>query len=349
MLIQAPSREAWEAVSENEWAQLFPVAKEEGVAPILFWNMKNWDRALANVAPEVRSRIEWFREQCSAVYYQTLARNTLFFRELSRLQKGMADHSISFLALKGAQLATTIYTNIGLRQMNDLDLMIRLPDLTRALDVFKALGYKMWKISHNVIFVGGLETKLKVEVHWSLPVDNQGMSIPVPKWFWNETSKSPGGLTAADYAQFIYLAAHIVLMHGIAGSRLEWFYDLYLWLKSNAGRVDWNELFSFANQIGWSQVVMTALHETQIRFGDDCVRGLEEFPDIPEREGMRSGNGQKRIMGAQRLLPWRLRLKALWMLFFPDPDYVRWWDSGERPLVLKYIRRWISLLHFEEA
>ena len=63
------------------------------------------------------------REHLKASYYATAARNTLLFRELSRILAALAEAEIPVILLKGVDLAQTLYPDPALRLMGDLDLL----------------------------------------------------------------------------------------------------------------------------------------------------------------------------------------------------------------------------------
>lgn len=73
--------------------------------------------------------------------YASLARNMLLQNELSRITGLFNEQGIKIIVLKGAALLGTIYENIALRPMNDIDVLVRTDDLFRAEAIALQQGY----------------------------------------------------------------------------------------------------------------------------------------------------------------------------------------------------------------
>ena len=98
----------------NDWRLLVATAWREGVAPLLYHTLREtgW---LANAPPDVQADLR-------QAYYAITARNLLIYRELSRILAALSP--LPAVVLKGAAVAATLYPNIGLRPMGDLDLLV---------------------------------------------------------------------------------------------------------------------------------------------------------------------------------------------------------------------------------
>ena len=62
-------------------------------------------------------------------YYENIGRNTLLLNALKEIAQACSDKGIQVAPLKGADLLLNEYENIGLRQLSDLDVLIRKSDL----------------------------------------------------------------------------------------------------------------------------------------------------------------------------------------------------------------------------
>jgi len=60
---------------------------------------------------------------------------------LEQVLSTLGESGVAAILLKGAHLASKVYPNPGLREMNDVDLLIRLDDAGRAARTLRALGY----------------------------------------------------------------------------------------------------------------------------------------------------------------------------------------------------------------
>lgn len=65
-------------------------------------------------------------------YQWSLARNMILFDELGRVLEAFNEAGIDVIVLKGAALAQTIYPDIALRPMGDVDLLVKKEGLEKA-------------------------------------------------------------------------------------------------------------------------------------------------------------------------------------------------------------------------
>ena len=116
-----------------DWNYLYKTASNNGIRPILYKFFKNND--LQEIIPSD------FYQQLKDTYYYNLARNTKLFEALKEILHEFNKHNIDVILLKGAYLAPFVYKDIGLREMSDLDLLVRKEQLHEAVDIVKGLGY----------------------------------------------------------------------------------------------------------------------------------------------------------------------------------------------------------------
>jgi hypothetical protein len=75
------------------------------------------------------------------IYYLSLTRNMLFQDELSRLLNALNEEKIPVILLKGAALLESVYQDISLRPMSDLDILIQLEHLDCAEGIALRQGF----------------------------------------------------------------------------------------------------------------------------------------------------------------------------------------------------------------
>ena len=122
-------------LSKNlNWQYLFQVAQQHAVTPLFYWNLKA-------VCPEIvpPERLQELRD----FFRFNSQRNLSFARELIRLLQLFADQKIPVIPYKGLVLAASAYGNLALRQMADLDILVREKDLSRAMDLLRSQGYEL--------------------------------------------------------------------------------------------------------------------------------------------------------------------------------------------------------------
>jgi hypothetical protein len=69
----------------------------------------------------------------------------LLYDAFPKITEALRNKGIQPVALKGIYLAEHLYPKIGLRQFSDIDLLFRIEDAEKALEVFTRLGFSMVK------------------------------------------------------------------------------------------------------------------------------------------------------------------------------------------------------------
>ncbi|MEJ2068649.1 MAG: nucleotidyltransferase family protein [Deltaproteobacteria bacterium] len=139
VLSDRASQIAWDEFTPADWKLFSQMAEREGVAPLMYWKLKDSPVAVP------LSTFNLLR----STYYQTLAQNTLMYQELERILTALDEAGIAVIVLKGAALAATVYEDIGLRPMGDLDLLVREEEFQEALDVLLSIGYMQEPMPHQ--------------------------------------------------------------------------------------------------------------------------------------------------------------------------------------------------------
>lgn len=130
------TRQAITALAQTaiDWSALVGLARRHALLPLLF-------RSLSELCPEAVPSQVWasLRQQFQAI----VQRNLFLSTEVVKLVQGLADAGIPSVPFKGPTLAAAAYQDLGLRQFNDLDLLIHPQALTQARDWFLSQGYEM--------------------------------------------------------------------------------------------------------------------------------------------------------------------------------------------------------------
>lgn len=112
-------------------------------------------------------------------YYATLSKNINLWKEFCYIQEAFHKARVEIIPLKGIILAEILYHNIGLRQMADIDILIKENDLL-ALNAIETqmlqLGYHMeldnlpenyWRKYHCHIKFYNPRKDITVDMHWA--------------------------------------------------------------------------------------------------------------------------------------------------------------------------------------
>lgn len=398
--------------SADDWRRLAERAHQTGVAPLLYHTLKQQGRRgeqhtrrpsssslidRPDIPPDVWSELRHAHSLTAAV-------NLLIYRELSRIFAVLAvanpwpppaaDQSqyavrktqyspIPTIVLKGAALATTLYPNIALRPLGDVDLLVPEDRLSEAVARLKTMGYVEpipemaaglnTLAGHHIHLQGGQDIHLAVDLHWTLIGSEHDWRSPSLPWFWTQTEEwrqppalitqhairstqyQPSILTLTPTANLLYLAAHLMLQHGSAQARLLWFYEIHLLIQRQAAQIDWGELARRAREFRWSPALHAALQGVHERFDTPIPSGLLETlaadgdADAWRLVRRKAGSLQTRAMQTwttATALDWQARRRLALALVLPCPAYMRW-RYKPRPAwlwPLYYPYRWLDIL-----
>lgn len=328
-------------LSQHDWQRLIEYAQAEGVIPLVYQALNT--RGQRDVMPPE------FRTKLQLAYYQSLAQNTLIQQELLRVLDAAP---APVVVLKGLALGSSVYADATLRPVSDIDLFVRETDLPAMIESLHTLGYVETPelttglnriVEYHTRFQGGPRHSVIVELHWRLVAGSADWRSPAVDWFWQQTEawqpRHTGSYTVAQSLQFtptahlLYLAAHLILQHGGTQARLIWFYDLHLLLTRAGIHIDWEQVRVRAKQLNWDVAIVAALRGAQQYFGtpvpEQMLNALSADSDPAVQQFVRHKATAAPTPVAQEwiklhALGWRARLKFIFSLLMPRPNYILW-------------------------
>lgn len=129
-------------------------------------------------------------EELRKAYLSNAVRFIIHQNELAKIAKQFQLSGLSLIILKGAFLATFVYEDPAMREMSDIDLLVRTSELGQAAKELELLGYKAEK-PYNIDDVTTVAHHLPpfikpgkgvIELHWNIislvgnePVDEEGL------------------------------------------------------------------------------------------------------------------------------------------------------------------------------
>lgn len=116
-----------------DWGALLRIARRHGVMPMLYQQLS---RTCSHHVPQA------ILTQLEEYYHANLRCNLILAGELFALRKLFDAQGISAIAFKGLTLAVCAYENLALRDIGDLDLLIRPRDLAKAAGLLLGQGYQ---------------------------------------------------------------------------------------------------------------------------------------------------------------------------------------------------------------
>lgn len=256
-----------------------------------------------------------FAVDLQAVSRAFTTENLVLLTELRHLATLFRDEGVEAVPLKGAALFTTLYSQPGLRPMQDIDLLVREAGLPRIERLLLENGYTLSplhsskdlrRFHFHLPFTNG-EKGVRVEIHWNL-ADEQVIPRRVLDGIWRRILPDEGlGPRLDTLTEFLYLALHAskhgafnsalagrpklhpFLLDSLSGNRAIWFLDLIkLMARSEGIRLD--RLRSLADEWGVAAALYSSLAVTRKLFGpvDGWSWPAEEKPpgESPLKEAL---------------------------------------------------------------
>jgi hypothetical protein len=250
------------ALDEDRWRELVAAAEALGVGPLLLGRAEQLQIPLQ---PRVRAQLR-------GILQTHTARNLNMLGQFNVLARALQEQGVDFMPMKGMHLCTGLYENIGERATWDIDLLVPLGDIRRALTVIEKAGYRAsrpFDLDLEVRNYHHVPAYVKrgappLEIHWTLlnPRFQNGLS-------WQELWERsvPARVGEADVRVFspedllIYLCAHVAYQH-LYIDALRSLYDIKLLVHKHAGDLDWGAMTARARTWGLGKSVYMSLRLT---------------------------------------------------------------------------------------
>lgn len=211
------------------------------------------------------------RDQLRARVRANAVRNQRLARELLQLLDVFDTAGISAVPFKGPTLAIEAYGDLALRSFGDLDILVPLHEVRRAVEILESLGYRPAGdvgVAHLPAFLrSDCEIRLiredvgiAVEIHWAF----------APRYFFfhldpNRVRRRLGhmplggrkvkALTPEDLLVFLCLhgAKHV-------WERLGWVRDVAGLIRRRQSEIDWTAVARLARECGGHKALCLGLH-----------------------------------------------------------------------------------------
>lgn len=249
---------AWDDFTPADWRLLAPMAKLEGVAPLLYRTLQHAAVPTLKVPAKILAYL-------ASEYYRTAAQNMLLYQALDPILAALQTANIPVIVLKGAALAYPYYSDVALRPMIDIDLMVTGIELQRATCCLQNLGYRKAYpelvpeisrfIGHHYYLESSSVQGFAIELHWGFVASDTDIRSLDLKWFWNQVESweiqelhinMAGIFVLNTVANLLYLSAHLIRQHDEHQARLIWYTDLYRIITHDWEKLDWDSLIHAA-------------------------------------------------------------------------------------------------------
>ena len=253
----SPKKNRLAELTDREWEDVVELAKKHSVMPILHDKLKKSDLILPTQIAE-RLRQEYLKQSL---------RNIYLFQELDKILRIFQEKNIDVILLKGAYLAREVYSNIGLRGMSDIDLLVRKEDLLRVeneLMAFDAIPEDCNRViaEHNFHFSYKLPNQggLRLEIHWTITRSDFLDGIDVTE-LWTRAQpvilKKTSAKTFNPEDLLLHLCIHTA-KHPY-DMKIRMLCDIGEILKRFGSKLDWYKVGDRAQKWGYAKAVYLVL------------------------------------------------------------------------------------------
>lgn len=200
--------------------------------------------------------------------------------DLQAILRRFREDGIPVILLKGAYLATEVYPGMGMREMVDVDLMVRVPDLQRAAEAVMGLGYRPHRSLRDMateirnkhhLPIMQRAGAIQVELHWNVTHEGRADFAP-PDGFWERSREirvagEPARAMACE-DMLLHLCLHLSHQHMFTvGIRA--LYDVALLVSRSGDGPDWGVFVERARALGWHRGAWLTLQLARDMLGAD--------------------------------------------------------------------------------
>lgn len=230
----------------KDWEYLAKTAIEGGIGPLIFKKLPLLENA--KLVPEPT------RKNLHHSYLKTLTRSLVLYEHFQNISQTLSSENIPAIALKGIYLSESLYKDIGLRQLSDIDLLVKEGDGQKCLEILSELGYKPHNLKKSNFFEVNTETVhfapmvlngVFVETHVKLHKKSESYHVDI-KELWNnalrtEIKNSPIYVMDDDHL-LIHICIHLDKHFRTGHLQLTCYCDVTNILCEFKDRINWKRV-----------------------------------------------------------------------------------------------------------
>lgn len=246
-------------LTPRDWEIFLQTASLQRVAPLLWHRLRQ--KGLSDLIPLPAA------ETLRDAYRRNTLHNLRFNGQLQLLLTALASENIPLILLKGIVLANTVYPNIALREMNDIDALAHPEHLERIADILTSLGYRpatpfsldlVLQTQHHLPrFIK--KNQAGFEIHWTLGIGGNLQAVDTAELWDRAQPVRIAGCPALMFSgedMLLHLCIHVSYQHRFAFG-LRPFCDIAALIDSVPP--DWQAFAARTAAGGWQRGVYLSL------------------------------------------------------------------------------------------
>ncbi|MCS6829755.1 MAG: nucleotidyltransferase family protein [Armatimonadota bacterium] len=246
----------WRPLDDTGWEGLISESRLNGVSGVLY-------KLLPDDAPSS------VRDVLRSDYQSQLAANILYLEKLGQIVPALKSAGVRFVVVKGAALLATVYSDMGMRAMKDVDLLVHHEDANILKPVMQQLG---WQEEDEDIAGKHFGQRYRAETSFTrregalllrleAHLDAPGVYPLAREAIWRKlVFVSAAGIDEMPVlsvpAHLNYLCTHFYYHH--CGQGLKWLVDVALLIPQVRS---WHDVVVDAYELGTTRPMHLALHD----------------------------------------------------------------------------------------
>jgi hypothetical protein len=227
----------------RDWDYLAKTAIEHQAGPLLYKKLP-----LLSNQPKIPGFVQVKLKQA---WLKTLSRSMILIDHFKKIAEAFKTESIPFIAMKGIFLSDWLYSEIGLRQFSDLDLLVKEEDGKRCLRILSLMGYESSGLelpafvrehSDIIHFPPMVKNGVSVEIHIKIHCDSAPYHVDVRDlWSHAKSVTIHGEETLAFDCNDLLLHLCLHLDKHFCNGKVQFtcFYDIANLLNQHTSDIDW--------------------------------------------------------------------------------------------------------------
>lgn len=289
--VPSGTAEACGELTEADWQQMRETARIQRISSLLHSRLHKFPSGHPHMPPSDR-------EEMANGYQERTLRNLFLFSEFRKLAEALQARQVPVVALKGMHLAAAVYGEIGMREMDDIDILVPKDRLHAAAEALVEIGYEskepldvdFWAQKQHHLPRMINQSNTVVEVHWNVTWPGDAQALTDLEGLWDRAQP----LTIAG-CEVLGLSPEDLLLHlCIHASFQHMFYtglrpacDLDAMVRCYQGEMDWNLVCQLARQCKWQTGVRLMLHLTEKCLGTSIPKNLwQELGPAQDKEAL---------------------------------------------------------------
>jgi len=229
----------------QDWDYLVDLAIKRQIGPLLLRKLSVLSRS-KEVPDSVYKKLQ-------QAYHKTLTRGMILSAHFRIVSEAFTSNHIQVIALKGIYLSEWLYSDIGLRQFSDIDLLVKKEDGEKCIQILDNLGYRPpgeFKLSEfvkenfdPVHFPPRIKDGASIEVHTRLSGKGEKYQLNLDEIWANAKPVVIHGIPTLSLGLndlLLHLCLHLD-KHFIVGEvQFTCFNDITNLLSRHVGEIDWD-------------------------------------------------------------------------------------------------------------